>query len=455
MKIVIAGGGKVGGALCQDLAGENHSVVVVDSDAGVVDELVGLADITGYVGNSANPELLMEADVPNCDVFIAVTQSDEINIIASVIAHKLGAKEVLTRVRNPEYSSQLSFIRENLGISMMINPEMEAARTIANSIRFPSAISIEPFLDGRVQIVGIRISVSSQLIGMRLTRFREIFGNVLVCIVQRGDDVFIPDGSFTLCEDDLLYVTGPTDKLKEIYRAAGCLIRKIRSVMIIGGSRIARYLLRIMDRTGMDICVIERDRAVAESLAGEFKGLKVIVGDGTDQSVLEEQHLDSFDCLVALTGIDEENLITSLYAVKKNVPKVITKVNRTQLIHILGENSLQTIITPKRLAADIIIRFVRAMRAKLDSKLEAMSRIADGRVEVLQFEVINDSAVTGTPLKDLRLKKNILIAYINRGGRLIFPGGDDVILPGDRVVLVALEREFDEVDDMLEDEARK
>ncbi|NMA24332.1 MAG: Trk system potassium transporter TrkA [Clostridiales bacterium] len=455
MKIVIAGGGKVGGVLCKDLADENHDVVIIDRDPWVVESLVGLSDIAGYVGNGANPELLKEAGVSDCDVFIAVTESDEINIIASIIAHKLGAREVLARVRNPEYSSQLSFVQENLGISMMINPEMEAAHTIMHCIRFPSALSIEVFAEGRVRMVEVRVSPGSPMAGMRLSRFREAFGKVLVCIVQRGDEIYIPDGSFVLQENDLLHVTGPIRNLPSICKDAGSFTRKIRSVMIIGGSNIARYLLRIMDRAGMDICVIERNRAVAESLAGEFSGVKIIVGDGTDQSLLEEQHIESYDCLIALTGIDEENLVTSLYAAMKKVPKIVTKVNRTQLLRVLGDIRLQTIITPKRIVADKIIRFVRAMSATLDSKLEALYRIADGHAEVLQFEVLKGSAIVATPLKKLRLKKNILIAYIIRGDELIYPGGDDMIFPGDHVIAVTFEHDFDEVDDLLIDEARK
>jgi trk system potassium uptake protein TrkA len=455
LKIIIVGGGKVGSVLCQDLAAENHDVVLVDRDAQVVETLVGAADIAGFVGNGANPELLREAGVSDCDTFIAVTESDEINIIASIVAHKLGAKDVLARVRNPEYSSQLSFVQENLGISMLINPEMEAARAIAQSLRFPSAISIETFADGRVHMVAVRVSPGSRLHGMQLSRFRELYGMVLVCVVQRGDEVIIPDGSFVLREGDLLHVTGPIKELTVLSKVAGCFTRKIHSVMIIGGSRITRYLLRIIDHSGLSVCIIERDRAVAEELSGEFAGVKVIVGDGTDLSVLEEQHIEDYDCLVALTGIDEENLITSLYAAKMNVPKIVTKVNRTPLVRLIGDIRLQTIITPKRLVADKIIRFVRAASAVRESKLEEMHRIVDGRVEVLQFEVLKNSAVTRKPLKNLQLKKHILIAYIIRGDNLIFPKGADTIRPGDHVIALTTEREFDEVDDLLEDEARK
>ncbi len=447
MKIVIVGGGKVGEALCIDLATENHDVVVIDTDAQVVDRLIGLTDISGVVGSGASLELLREAGVPGCDVFIAVTASDEINIISSIIARKLGAKAALARVRNPEYSSNLDFIQENLGITMLVNPEFEAARAIALSVRFPSALGIETFANGRVQLGGGRFATGSPLAGMALSHFRETHGTVLVCVVQRGDEVHIPEGSFVLREGDLLYVTGSIGDLTAIYKIAGCFTRKVRSI--------TRYLLRLTARSGLDICVIDRSESITEALAGDFPKIKVITADGTDQAVLEEHHIGSYDCFVALTGIDEENLLTSLYAAKQNVPKIVTKVNRTQLLRIIGDIKAQTVVTPKRLVSDKIIRFVRAMNDSLESKVEAMYRMVDGRVEALQFEVLKSSRATGIPLKNLTLKKNILIAYIVRGNQLIFPTGDDEILPGDHLIAVTTEHDFDEVDDLLLDEARK
>ncbi len=455
MKIVIAGGGKVGGALCVDLAEENHDIVLIDKNEQVVEHLIALTDITGIVGNGANLDLLREAGVPGCDVFIAVTATDEINIIASIFASKLGAKATLVRVRNPEYSSNLEFVQERLGISMMVNPELETARAIEKSIRFPSAHGIETFADERVQMVAVRIVKGSSLVGMRLNHFRKIYGTVLVCVVQRSDGVFIPDGSFMLREGDLLHVTGRTSDLDMIYKAAGCFTRKVRSVMIIGGSRITRYLLKIIAPAGMDTCVIDHDRKMTEALAGDFPKVKVITGDGTDQSILEEQHLSDYDCFIALTGIDEENLVTSLFAAKKKVPKLVTKVNRKPLLNIFGDLGLQTVVTPARLVSDIIIRYIRAMNDSLGSKVEALYRIADGRAEALQFEVLKDSRATGIPLKKLKLKNNILIPFIIRGGRLVFPTGNDEINPGDHLIAVTTERNFDEIDDLLVDEARR
>ncbi len=455
MKIVIVGGGKIGGALCIDLSNAKHDVAVIDENARVVDHLIGSADIAGMVGNGANVNLQREAGVPGCDVFIAVTASDEINIIAAIIAHKLGAKKTLARVRNPEYASNLEFVRENLGISLMINPELEAARAIALSVRFPSALGIETFAGGRVQMVEIRVAKGSSLNGMQLNQFRAAYGMVLVCVVQRGEDVFIPEGSFILQEGDLLHVTGSINDLAAIYKAAGRVTRKIRSVMIIGGNRIARYLLKIIGHLGMDICVIENDDSITEALAGDFPKVKVITGDGTDPTVLQEQHISDYDCFVALTGIDEENLVASLYAAKQQVPKIITKVNRTELLHIFDNSELQTIVTPKRLVSDMITRFVRALNDTLESKVEAMYRIIDGRVEALQFEVLKNSFATGIPLNALKLKKNILIAYIVRKNQLIFPTGNDEIRPGDHLIAVTTEHNIEEIDDLLEAGARK
>lgn len=454
MKIVIAGGGKVGGALCIDLAAENHDVVLIDNDEKVV-ERYSSADIYGIVGNGANLDLQREAGVPGCDVFIAVTATDEINIIASTFARKLGAKATLVRVRNPEYSRNLEFVQERLEISMMINPELETARAIAKSIRFPSAIGIETFADGRVQIVAVRVVKDSSLVGMQLNHFRKTYGSILVCVVQRDKAIFIPDGKFILQEGDLLHVTGLTRDLVMIYKAAGCFTRKIRSVMIIGGSRITRYLLKIINNTGRDICVIDHDEDTTEALAADFPKVKVITGDGTDQAVLEEQHIEHYDCFVALTGIDEENLVTSLFAAQKNVPKMVTKVNRRPLLNIFGDLGLQTVVTPARLVSNTIIRFVRAMNKTVGSKVEAMYRIGDSGAEALQFEVLKNSLATGIPLKDLKLKKNILITYIIRGNKLIFPTGNDKIQPGDHLIAVTTEGNFDEIDDLLIDEARK
>ncbi len=455
MHIVISGGGKVGSTLCQDLAREHHSVVIIDIDSQVVERLNDLADVTGFVGSGTNAELLQSAGVPGCDVFIAVTESDEVNIISSVIAHKLGAKEVITRVRNPDYSGQLPFLKENLGISMLINPEMEAALAIAHVIRFPSAISIESFARGRVRMVEVSVARGSKLDGMQLSEVRGVLGMVLVCIVQRGDEIYIPDGNFVLREGDLIHITGPMRNLPEVCKAAGSFTKRTRSIIIIGGSRVARYLLRLIDRKNIEICIIEHDKEVAEALGAEFGDVKVIIGDGTDQTLLDEQHLEKFDCMIALTGIDEENLIASLYASKKKVPKIVTKVNRTQLLSVVDNFKLQTIITPKRLVSDIIVRFVRAMSATLDSKLEALYRILDDRVEVLQFEVLSGSAVIGIPIKELKIKSDFLIAYIVRDEKLIYPTGDDKIQAGDHVIAVTFEHDFDELDDALATGPRK
>ncbi len=454
MEIVVAGGGKVGSAICVDLAAEKHNVVLIDMKPEVVENLIDLADISGIAGNCASLEIQNQAGVSVCDVFIAVTESDEINIIASIIARKLGAKTTLARVRNPEYSENFEFVRENLGIAIMVNPELETARAIARSIRFPSSLGIETFANGRVQMVEVRIEKDSAFAGMQLNQFRKNYGSALVCVVRRGKEVYIPRGSFVLQEGDLLHVTGLSSELDVIYKAAGRITKKIRSVMILGGSRITRYLLKILEHSRISICVIDQDVAKARKLAEDFPRVKVIVGDGTDQAILEEQQIGSYDCFVALTGIDEENLVTSLYAAQKKVPKIVTKINRKPLLSIFKEQGLQTVFTPARLVSDIIIRYIRSLNSALGSKVEAMYRIADDRAEVLQFEVLKESLATGIPLKDLKLKKNILITYIMRGGRLIFPSGNDRIVPGDHLIAVTTERSYDEIDDLLEGQGR-
>lgn len=455
MEIVIVGGGKVGAALCADLA-LDHNVMIIDMNEQIVDNLISSNDITGVIGNGASLELQREAGVETCDIFIAVTSSDEINVISAVIAKKLGAKSTIVRVRNPEYSENIKFFQESLGISMAVNPELETARSIALSIRFPSALGIDTFADGRIQMVEVRVVKSSKLAGMQLTKFRENYKKVIVCVVQRNDEVFIPGGDFILQENDLIHVTGPINDLTEIYKESGVFTRRVRSFMIVGGNRITRYLLQLAERWGMEICVIEKDEAIAEALAGDFPKVKIIVEDGTDQDVLTQQHIGDYDAFIALTGIDEENLITSWFAAKQEVPKTIAKVNRTPLLRILKDLGMQTtIVTPKRLASDLITRFVLATNESLESKVEALFRLVDGSVQALQFVVLKESFATGIPLKDLKLKKNILIAYIIRDEQLIFPTGDDEILPGDHLIAVTTTQFIDEVDDLLEDEARR
>lgn len=449
MDIIIAGGGKVGEGLCRELSIEGNNIVLIEPNQGKLERLINKNDITGLVGNGASYDIQVEAGVSDCDIFIAVTQKDEINVIAAIIAQKLGAKYTIARVRNPEYASHMDFMREGLGITMMINPELEAAKDIARVIRYPEALSVEEFSNGRVNIVEIEVNSSNVLSGTPLSKFRQNFGNALVCAIARKEEVFIPTGISRIENGDRIFVTGSKKDLTRLYRKAGFSEEKLRSAMLVGGGRVAHYLIEMLKAMDIEIKVIELNHETAKILSAKYPKTVVIEGDGTDQEFLKEERIELYDTLVSLTGVDEENILISLYAITQGTKKVITKVSRTDLLKILGNVGLQSIVTPKRLIANKIIRFVRSLTNQGVSNVEALFRIADNQVEALQFRVAENSKVVNIPLLDLKTKDNLMIAYIMRENKLIFPGGQDVIKSGDQVIVVTTNKTFEDIEEIL------
>lgn len=449
MKIVIAGGGKVGEVLCQELSIEGNDIVLIEANQWKLERVISKNDITGMVGNGASYDIQVEAGVPKCDMFIAVTPKDEINIIASIIARKLGAKHTIARVRNPEYAGHMGFMREGLGITMMINPELEAAKDIVRVIRYPEALSVEQFANGRVNIVEIEVDDQNDLAGIPVADFRKHFGNVLICSIAREGDVFIPEGTSKVQKGDRIFVTGAKKDLTRLYRKAGFKEEKLRSAMLVGGGRITHYLVEMLTEMDIELKVIEINHDTAKALSSQFPRTVVIEGDGTDQEFLKEERIELYDTVVSLTGVDEENILISLFAATENTKKVITKVSRTDLLKILGNVGLQSIVTPKRLIANKTIRFVRSLTNRGISNVEALFRIADNQVEALQFRVAEHSKVINVPLMNLKLKDNLLVAYIVRGNKLIFPGGKDTIKAGDQVIVVTTNKTFEDIEDIL------
>ncbi|SEL30914.1 trk system potassium uptake protein TrkA [Carnobacterium iners] len=450
MKIVIVGGGKVGEFLCVALSTEGNDVILIEKNSRILERIVNKTEIIGIVGNGANYDVQIEANVPECDVFIAVTEMDEINMIASIIAKKLGAKNTILRARNREYSSHIDFVRESLGITMLINPELEAAKHMANLIKFPSALSVESFVYGRVNMVELEINEKSKLANINLVEFKNQHKDIMVMIVLRGEEAFIPFGESILQKGDRIYVTGGQKQLNKFYKAAGSYKEKIRSVMIIGGGRITYYLLSLLAPLKLNIKVIEHNEEKAIELSSHFPEVVVINGDGTDQTLLDEERMEMYDAVISLTGVDEENVINSMYAAKKDVKKIITKINRISLMKILGSVGLQSVITPKQIIANSIIRFVRSLEESEGSDVEALYRLAYDQVEVLQFKVKESSKIINIPLSQLNTKNNLLIAYIIRKKKVIFPDGKDVIKPKDYVVVVSSNSYFNDIDDIRE-----
>lgn len=449
MRIVIVGAGKVGSTLCSDLSREGHSVTLIELKESRLQTMLEQYEILGVQGNGAFYDVQMEAGVDSCGMFISVTPEDETNIISCVIAKKLGAEHAIARVRTPEHASHMGFVRDALGINRMINPDLEAAQEIYRMVRYPSALSIEPFFSNRVNLVELAVTRESKLNNTPLIDLRRQYKNLLVCIVVRGESTLIPNGSTVLEEGDRVFLTGKPEDLGALYRRMGTVDR-IRSLLIIGGGRICRYVLELIREWSIDVKVIENNEAAARELAVSFPDVSVIHGDGTDQTLLEAENIRGYDCVVTLTGIDEENILLSMFAAQQKVPRHITKVNRTNLLPMLQGAGLQSIITPADIATTHIVRVVRAICNSEGSRVEALYRLQGSSAEVLQFRVDEHSSVIGRPIRELAIKPGILIAGIVQGQKILVPTGNDVMGKGDHVLVVTLGGDFDDLDDILE-----
>lgn len=447
MKIIVVGGGKVGTALCRSLVEEKHDVVLIEEKESVLKNITKRQDIMGIVGNGANFKILEQADVSNCDIFIALTAKDEVNMISAVLAKKMGAKETVVRVRNPEYSNAYFKDKDFLGFSLVVNPELLTARYIANSVDFPNALSVEHFVNGRVMLMEFMIADGSKLCQMTLSQFRKKFGNIVICAIERQGKLIIPDGDAVLKTGDKIFVTG--NRVEMILFHNFVKTKIIKNLMIIGAGRIAYYLLNILKHTRINLKVIENNQERAELFSQEFPDVHVVQGDGTAKSVLLEESVENFDAVATLTGVDEENIITSMFLETLGVQKNITKVNRTSLLEIIDTSQFSSIVTPKSIAVDTIMHFIRGRVNAQDSNLDAMHHIANGRIESLQFEIRESNKMAGKSLSSLKFRDNILIAAIIRKGKTIYPTGEDVLQVGDKIVVVTFLKNITRIYDLL------
>lgn len=450
MRIVIVGNGKVGSTLAEQLSGEGHDITVIDKSQKNIDNTLNSLDVMGVCGNGASYRVLLEADVPKADLLIACTSQDEINLLCCLVGKKLGAGNTIARVRNPEYSDQLVFMREELGLSMSINPERAAASELFRLLKFPSALKIENFSNKRVEIAEIKLREKSSLDGVYLRDLHKSFkGRALICAVQRGGEVRIPDGNFMLKSGDKISIIAPARDMLDFFSSLVGIKPEARNVMLIGGGRITFYLARMLSENGAKVKIIDIDPVRCAELGALLPKAMVICGDGTDQELLCEEGIKEADAVVALTGLDEENIILALYAQSVIDGKVITKVNRASLSAIAEKVGLESIISPRSLTASIIIRYVRAMQNSLGSNIETLHRLVNGQVEALEFRVNDTFPRLGVPLKDLELRPNILIGCISRSGRTIIPGGHDCIESGDRVIVITTNLRLDDLSDIL------
>ena len=448
MKIVLVGGGKVGFALCRSLVAEKHDVVLIEQNEAVLNHIVSRFDIMGLLGNGADFTILEQAGVQECDIFIALTEYDEVNMISAVLAKKMGAKETIVRVRNPEYSNAYFKEKNILGFSLIVNPELLAARAISNIIDFPNALSVERFAGGRVSLMEFVIKDSSGLCQMPISDFRKKFGNIIVCAMERDHQLMIPSGDVTIQDKDRIFVTGNRVDMMLFHNYFKS--RAVKSLLIVGAGKIAYYLLGILKDSRIDTKVIEINPERARFFSEKFPNLYIVQGDGTAKDILLEESAPSYDAVATLTGVDEENIITSMFLDRVGVQKNITKVNRTSLLEIIHAPDFSSIITPKIIAVDAIMHFIRGRVNAQYSDLQAMHHLANGQIETLQFHIKEANKMTAKPLSHLKLKKGVLIAAIIRKGKTIFPTGEDMLEVGDQLLVTTLLPNITKIYDLIE-----
>ena len=454
MKIFIVGGGQVGSTLAKSLAREGHKITVIDSDERVVEKINSSLDVICYVGNGASFSVLQSAGIEDCDLLIALTYSDEMNLLSCLCAHKLGAKHTVARVRNPEYTSQLYELKKDLGLSMSINPEKAAAEEIARIIRLPSASRVELFARGRVELVSCKIPKGNPLCNIMLKDMISTLGvSVLICAVDRDNGLIIPRGDFVIRGGDEIYVTGAPKQIEKFLRRIDLSADPIKELMILGGGITTKHLCEALLRKNISVKIIESDRSVAEDIAEMLPSAVVLHGDSSDHDFLFEEGIKKADAFVALGDTDESNVLSALFARQCGVKKVIAKTSSERMNALTKELDIETSISPKVVTVNMILRFVRAMANSGSSEnIMTLCKIIDSRAEVVEFIAEGDiEGIEGVPLKELKLKKNLLIASIVRKGEAIVPGGNHCIMQGDSVLVVNKDHVLNSIADILED----
>ena len=440
MRIVVVGAGKVGRVLTEQLAAEKHDIVVIDQDTDLIESLVNIYDVRGVVGNGGCYDIQKDAFEDGADLLIATTSSDETNILACLVAKKLGTPHTIARIRNPEYEKQLHFMREELGLSMVVNPEKATAREIARVLRFPSAIKREQFCRQRFELVEYRINEGNPLEGLQLSDlYRNIRVKILICAVARGQQTIIPTGATVLQKGDKIYLTASARDLESFFRKLNIFKARANNIMIVGASRIAYYLVKELQDIQKRVTVIDSNAARCQSMSEKFPGVLVIHGDGADSELLSEERISEMDAFVPLTGLDETNIILAMYANQFPNCKVVAKINRPSFADLANQKGLvDSVVSTAAVTSETIARYVRAMQNSFDSdNIKTLHRLVGGRVEALEFNVGPGLPFIGVPLKDLNLREGMLVAGIVRqNGAPVIPSGADALQEGDDVVIV-------------------
>lgn len=438
MNIIIVGCGKVGQALAEQLNEESNNITVIDLLPAKVNETAARYDVLGVVGNGATHLIQQEAGIKKADMLIAVTGSDELNLLCCLIAKKAGNCHTIARVRSPQYSSEAPYLKEELGLAMVINPEQAAAAEIARVLRFPSAIKIDTFAKGRVELLKFKLPEDSPLAGMAVKEIAtKLHCDVLVCTIERGDNAYIANGEFRFLEKDVISMIASPKNANTFFKQIHYKTNSVKDVMIVGGGNITHYLCEILNRSGIDVKVIEKDTARCEELAEKLEYVTVINGDAIDQQVLYEEGIENAGGFVSLTDLDEENILLTLFAKSVNSGKLVTKVNRIDFDDVIRHLELDTVIYPKNITSESIVRYVRAMKNTIGINVETLYSIIKGKVDAAEFIIKDNSPVVGKPLMELKLKPDVLVASIMRDRKVIIPRGGDTIEVGDSVIIVS------------------
>lgn len=450
LKIIVVGSGKVGTALIEQLVREGNDITLIDKDATKVSEVSAMYDIMGIVGNGASYSVQKEAGIFDTDLLIAVTESDELNLLCCTVAKQVGDCAGIARVRTPDYSNEVNYLRDRLGLAMIINPELEAAREIAHILYLPSALEVNSFAHGEAEIIRFKVEKDSPIVGLTISEYIEHSpSKMLFCAAERNGDVIIPNGSFRFKVGDIIAFVTPLRGGRSCLRHLGIKSEGVSDCMIVGGGKASYYLARKLVKNGINVKIIEKDKQRCEQLSESIPEAIIINGDGTDEDLLKEEGLESCESFIPLTGLDEENIILTLHAKQVSNAKVVTKINRFTFKNVISSLDLGSVVYPRYITAEAIIAYARAKRASLDSNIETLTHIYDQRVECIEFHIDRPSDLTGTKIMDLKIKEDLMISFINRNGNIIFPRGGDTIEVGDTVMIVTTHTGFNDITDIL------
>ncbi|MGN0132153.1 MAG: Trk system potassium transporter TrkA [Lachnospiraceae bacterium] len=450
LNIIIVGCGKVGATLIEQLSKEGHDITIIDKNAEKIQSMTNLFDVMGIVGNGASYSVQMEAGIENTDLIIAVTDSDELNLLCCTVAKRVGDCAAIARVRTPDYSKEVSYLREKLGLAMIINPELEAAKEAARILYLPTALEVNSFAHGQAEMIKFKVPEGNILDGMEISYLgRNIAPNILICAIERDGEVHIPSGDFRMAKGDIISFAASRKVAKSFLEDIGFKTNQVKNTMIIGGGKAAYYLAHQLLNMGISVKIIESDKARCEELSVLLPKAIIINGDGTDEELLKEEGIEYMESFVPLTGIDEENIMLTLHARQVSNAKVITKINRITFKNVISQLDLGSLIYPRYITSEAIIAYVRAKKDSMNSNIETLYHMFDYRAEAIEFRVDEESEVTNISLAELSLKKNLLIAFINRNGSIIIPSGQDCIKVGDTVMIVTTHTGFNDIQDIL------